>query len=371
MAGQGTKFFAGAAVAGGALWWYDQNVQPIFSKKEMPQATQDAADRVSDNVNSKLGKLESRSREASDNFSKYTSDKELKRTGESALDSLKSLKLSNLGTEKANDADRKIDEFTRDGKSGLNKVGAKYVDLVNSLGETVTGSRASVNGATEKNKKELQQQTGSWCDWFGSKKKDADKEVQSQWSAAKKDAEATKDSWFSWGSQKKEEADKKLESSWDRFKGLQPQEEERAKNARNGLLSRWEEGKNEVADKVESGKESWFSKKDEVKDATQDKKDSVLDTTSQTVEDAKKSLTSSYNEGRERAIANYEDAKKRLDDLTARANSGVKSLFNKPEEPVTDDKLKEAQSDFNSAFKNLASYGNDVVDSVNKKIRGN
>lgn len=355
------KLVAGLVVVGGGLWYYDQNVHPIFSNEDkFKQKVSNAKHQAqpSDDTTKELRKLDSKARDFGSQL-KSTANKsteEIRHKTDNAIDSVKESDLYKKWL-------KKLDSYTDDVQRAAEEVenkplgprlAAKYIDFVNRLGQTEEEKLkelASSNPSRQREiRAELDRSKQTWGEWWSGKKNKLDDKAEQ----ARRDAEQTKDSWFSWGQEKKDELDLKAQStkkdlqkekdSW--LNWGQDKKDEAAKNAKDARKD------------LEKQKDSWLS-------WGQDKKD-----------EAKKNLDQQGNEwsntfeaGKQRALDEYYRAKKNLEDLTKMASEKANNAKN---EVNPDDRyLTKAKDDFQSALGNLSKYGSDLVDQADRAIRGN
>lgn len=361
--------------------------------------------------------------------------REAQKASESTLDSIKNSRLVNSISGSANDSRRRIEANVDQDKNVLYKLTDKYIDLVNDIGGSTKGQADQLKSTGRSDRKRAEDKANSWFNWFGGKKDEAANTLDNNYDQAKRDAEKKKNEWFSWGSQRKEEvADrtneeaerlKKEKNAWSAWGSKKADEASDKAAAEKNAWTSWGSKKaDEATDKAEAEKNAWTTwgskKSDEAADkANQEaerfrkekdawaswgskKGDEAADKFNEETErfkkewenpdpsgksaaqqytrgaknsekafgDAGEPLSAAFVQGKERAIGNYEAAKKNLDDLTNKANANVKSLFQKPE-PSSDEKLKQAQEDFNNALHNLRSYGGDVVEQIESKFKRN
>lgn len=376
------KVFLGLAVVGGGLYYYDQNIQPIFPREE----AQRIANKTSKEalvVNKDLQKLDTKTREFGSQLKKTVSDlaTEVKQKTDSALTSVKDSELYNKWSSKVEDYTKDVELAAEEveQKPLFPRLAAKYVDFVNRIGQTDEEKLKELQSATsarqQEIKKELLDSRQSWSSWWSGKKS----EVDSKASELENKAEKKKDSWVNWGSSKKDEAERELNKA--------KADAEKEKN----LWVNWGSSKKEEAkDKLDQAKNDaekeknlWVnwgsSKKAEAEkelnkakaDAEKEKNSwtnwgsAKVDEADKQLQSASKDAQSTYEASKKAAVDEYNHAKKTLDDLTKQAADKANSLFGEAKKDL-DNHLEKAKNDFNSAFTNLKKYGNDLVDLVSK-----
>lgn len=212
------KLVAGLVVVGGGLWYYDQNVHPIFSNEDkFKQKVSNAKHQAqpSDDTTKELRKLDSKARDFGSQL-KSTANKsteEIRHKTDNAIDSVKESDLYKKWL-------KKLDSYTDDVQRAAEEVenkplgprlAAKYIDFVNRLGQTEEEKLkelASSNPSRQREiRAELDRSKQTWGEWWSGKKNKLDDKAEQ----ARRDAEQTKDSWLSWGQDKKDEAKKNLD----------------------------------------------------------------------------------------------------------------------------------------------------------------
>lgn len=323
------KILSGLVIAGGGLYYYDQNVDPIVSRvlipEKVPQPSYTATPPV---MKDELKKQEPAGirKELEDKYNQIES--KTSELSSRLTSSFQSGSGSGSGSGSAHPA---ADRFNSGGtipKPGegfsLRLAVANYFDYINSVGESLMGKKTSEVPNTE----EVKSNANSWFNWGTQKAKDVGEEEKS---AALKQYEAAKSKLDDLTKQIKEKSP------------FQSQQEEQdylksAQDDFNKAFSNLKKYGSEVVEQanatVESTKSSWFSWGKEQKQDLEEQK--------------------SF------AIKQYEAAQAKFDSLTQQIkdNSPFKS---KQEE---EDHLKAAQDDLNKAFSNLGSYGRDTIDQV-------
>lgn len=390
------KVFIGLAVVGGGLYYYDQNVAPIFPKDKKVAVPSEA-------VNKDLRKLDRQTHELGSQVKKTAGDQAdaFRSKTDSAVSAVKEKTDSAVNAVKESDMynrwSGKLDDYLKDVRLAAEEIeqkplpsrlAAKYIELVNKIGQTETEKldelASSTSSRQQQIKSEMNRSQQSWSSWWSGKKNEADSkvdELQSRaeqekqgwlnWGSSKKDeadakmrqakddAEKKKDLWMSWGSSKKEEADRKLSNA--------KADAEKEKD----LWVSWGSSKKDEADRklkqaqndAEKSKDLWVSwgnsKADEVNSKAQEAKDSAQSQ----YEKQKKNLSESFEAGKNRAVSEYNRAKANLDDLTKQASDKAGTLFGQAKVDEQNH-LEKAKQDLQSAATNLRKYGSDLVDLV-------
>lgn len=293
-----------AAIGGGA-YWYDQNVQPLWSQR-LPIAVQRQPQPLTSDIDKK-------SQELSKKFSKEKN--ELAAKTESTFDQIKNSNIVNTLTNSVGAQSPTAAEKVEPAKSVPVKLVHSYIDAINSFGESVL---SKLSAGDEDLRKRIEEDKSTWVNWLdGSKKKTEDKVAEA------------KDSWFSWGNAKEAEAKKEATKA----------------------------------------KESWLGWGEEKKSELESTKNDLKDWNSRKVNEANKQLnetsdkvSASLQAEKQRAIENYEAAKKNLDSFYQKVNN---KLFKSEKEQQ--DHLNKAKDDFNSSLTNLRKYGNDLVAQIDKE----
>lgn len=278
------------------------------------------------------------------------------------------------------DAEKKKNEWFSWGSQKKDEVADRANEEAEKLKKEKNAWSAWGSKKTDEVADKAAEEKNAWTSW-GSKKADEatdkanqeaerlrkEKDAWSSWGSKKADeaadrAEAEKNAWTSWGSKKADEATDKAN-----------QEAERLRKEKDSWTSWGSKKADEATDKFNEETERLRKELENPNEAGKSAAQQYsrgAKNSEKAFGDAGEPLTAAYVQGRERAIGNYEAAKKNLEDLTNKANANVKSLFQKAE-PTSDEKLKQAQEDFNSALHNLRSYGGDVVEQIESKFRRN
>ena len=413
---KGTQYLLALAATGGAVYWYDQNVLEILPRQQrIPPQPASTGEKINRNINRQVDKLDNKKNEVVDKVSSFTNEqqREAQKASESTLDSIKNSRLVNNISGNATDSRRRIEANVDQDKNVLYKLTDKYIDFVNDIGGSTTNQVDELKSTAKSDKRRAEDKANSWFNWFGDKKDEAANNLDNNYDQAKRDAEKKKNEWFSWGSQKKDEAAdraneeaeklKKEKNAWSAWGSKKTDEAADKAAAEKNAWSSWGSKKadeatdkaNQEAERLRKEKDAWTLWSSKKADEAADKFNEETERLKKEWENADKSgnstaqqytrgaknserafgdagdpLSASYVQGKERAIGNYEAAKKNLEDLTNKANANVKSLFQKAE-PSSDERLKQAQEDFNSAFHNLRSYGADVVEQIESNFKRN
>lgn len=357
------KVLLGLAVVGGGLYYYDQNVLPIFTtdKKGAPIAVGNT--KPSKDVRKEYGKLEDKAKDFGSQLKKTVDESvtDLKNKKESAVSSIKNSETYEKWSGKFEDYkdDVKVAADSLEKKPVGNKLAAKYIDLVNKLGETDDERLKELASATSERqqeiKKELAQSQRTWYSWLTGQKDEIKHDVKDKKDELAAKAEKEKNSWFNWGSEKADEAEKAAKDakasvkaekeSWVNWGSAKADEaQQAAKNAEKDLKAEkdkwvnWGSAKSDEAQKA-------------AKDAHQDAKDAY--------ESLKKQVSDNFEAGKQRALDEYYRAKKNVEDLTKQAQERAGQVKSRVED---DEHLRRAKNDFQSALKNLKRFGNDLVD---------
>lgn len=299
-----TNVLLSIAAIGGGAYWYDQNVQPLWSQRQ-PIAVQQQQQPLATQV----------SKESQDLAKKLSNEKkQVAAKTESTLDSIKNSNIVTTLTNSVGAQSPKTAEAVEQSKPLPTKLVHYYIDAINSFGESAL---AKISTSDDELRKQIEDDKKSWVSWLDLSKKKTEDEVN-----------ATKDSWFSWGETKKQE----------------------------------------VQTEVSKAKDSWFSWGEDKKSELEATKNDLKDWNSKKVDEANRKLnqtsdkvSASLQAEKQHAIENYEAAKKNLDSLYQKINN---KLFKSEKEQQ--DHLKKATDDFNSSLTNLKKYGNDVVGQIDK-----
>lgn len=314
-----------AAAVGGAAYYYDQNVQPLWSKRKVVPFHEHS---LEDDVRRKANQFDSKARKFGDKVVAEAKNgkEEVARKTELTLDQIKNSDFVNRISAQSEDYKRTVENRAVPiaDKSLPYRVVDRYIDGVNELGERTAKAVGFGGGARptgEKWRNEIEKETDSWFNWFGSKKEDAKADLKQ----AKQEAKETKSWWSSWGLKKVDEAEAKAEQK----------------------KNEWLAWGSKKADEAEQTKDSWVSwgskKADEVE--ARAKGDTLGDTLAQE---------------KQRAIDQYYKAKSNVESLTAKLADSLT-----PQEK--DKHLEQAQKDLNSSLTNLKKYGSDLADSIDKQ----
>lgn len=307
------KVLIGAVVLAGGAYLYDKNVSPIFSKQKVQ-------------VNYELQKLEHKSKDLGDKLTDKLQDtkQDLSKKTSEIKKSVEKSDLYNSLKQKTTDFQKQAEQYKHDVKDAANadksffvKGVHYYIDKVN---EIAGATEQTTEYSTMSHRVEVKPQQPSkswWNSWFGSK----EKEVKQFGENVKNDAEQTKNSWLNWGSKKADEVEKSIDH------------------------------KSDVA------RSDYYKTKSNAEGAYQDTKKSVESTYNDIKKEAQNYGSTAYNEGKDKAINAYETAKKEYDNFA----SGLSSADTKH--------LEKAKQNLNSALNNLKSYGEEVVNEVNKKFK--
>ena len=196
------KVFLGLAVVGGGLYYYDQNVEPIFFK------------RAAVSLGKPLKKVRQPSSKLEDKAKDFGSL--LKKTAEEGLSDLKnktdSVVSSIENSQTYNNWSATLEDYKKDVKVAADNVGekalrnrlaAKYIDAINRIGQTEDKRLKELVSATsarqQELKRELAQCESTWYPWLMGKQHGS-KQVKNDLASK---AEKEKKSWFNWGSAEK------------------------------------------------------------------------------------------------------------------------------------------------------------------------
>lgn len=370
------KLLLGLAVVGGGVYYYDRNVSPIFPRDSKGQPVAITNAKPSKEVRKEFSKLQEDSKDFGSQLKKTVNESvaDVRQKTDSTVSSIKDSDMYNKWS-------KKLDSYLKDVQTAAeeienkplgNRLAAKYIRFVNSIGQTEDDKLKELASSTSSKQRELEKDLNkskqSWSSWWSGKKSEAEDKKDELATEAKR----KKNSWIYWGEQKKSEAEdktdeltadaKKKKNSWISWGELKKDE---AKQEKDSWVS-WGEKKSDEAKKAakdaktdaESEKNKWVSwgssKADEAEKAA---KDASSDWKS-TLEDSKKLLSSNLEAGKQKAIEEYNYAKKNLEDLTKQAQDRANGLWGKADE----DHLQNAKNDFQSAFTNLKRYGSELVD---------
>ncbi|RKP32261.1 hypothetical protein METBISCDRAFT_21531 [Metschnikowia bicuspidata] len=347
------KVFLGLALVGGGLYYYDQNVEPIFSKRAAVPLG-----KPSKEVRQESSKLEDKAKDFG-SLLKKTADEglsDLKNRTESAVSSIKNSETYNNWSTTLEDykKDVKVAADNVEEKPLPNRLAAKYIDAINRIGQTDDKRLKELVSATSARQQELKgelaQSQSTWYSWLMGKQDDA---KQAKNDLASK-AEKEKKSWLNWGSAKKDDAqnaakdaEKILKAERDKWVSWGSSKADALKAAKG------------TKQDLKAEKDRWMNwsstKADEAKKAAQDAHKDASDA----YYALKNQLSESFEAGRQRAITEYNRAKQNLDDLTNQAQARTIQPKNRVED---DGNLKRAKSEFQSALSNLKRFDSDLVD---------
>lgn len=256
-------------------------------------------------------------------------------------------KLFNWGSEKANEAEKKKDEWSAWGSKKTDQAKADAEHEKNKLFNWGSDKADDAKAEAERKKNE-------WSSW-GSKKADE----------VKADAEKEKNSWFSWGNKKADEAqDKKDELvSWGSSKA--DEAKAKAEKEKNSWLSWGNKKADEAQDKKDDLASLANKKLDEATkefnkqyDASVNELNKQYDNLGKVFSSTKDQANESFKVQREKAVQQYNEAYKKFQELS-------NDLANDPEK---NKKLSKAAEDFNNSLEHLKSYGDDVYHDIKTKL---
>lgn len=324
------KLLFGAALVGAGVYYYDQQVQPLFPRNEktqvliaQPPVHVEQAARGADARAKQLG---SQVRDLGSLVKKNVGVQ-----AEAAEKKTNSVIASIKDSETYSRWSDKLDSYSQDVKVAAEEVdkkpwgnwlAVKYIDIVNRLGQTkeekLNELASSTSARQQEIKKDLDYKETKWYSWWSGKKDDARAEADKLASTA----EAEKKSWVRWGNKKADEVEKNAQD---------------AKKTVEGERSKWL---------------SWGrAKGDEAKQKTEQAQADLKLALAQ----QQKDLTQSLEAGRARAIEEYYKAKGNLEDL-------AKQTGDKASELTDDARLQQARKDVESALANVKQYGANLVD---------
>lgn len=357
------KLFIGLAAVGGGLYYYDQNVLPIFSKDAKGRPVGIKA-KPSEDVRKEFSKLDDKALEFGLQLKKTykESASEIRQKTNETVDSIKELDLYNKWSAKLDDYLKDVQRAAEevDNKPLPNRLAAKYIDFVNDLGKTEDEKLRELQSATSSRQQEIKDDLARskqlWSSWWSGKKDEAADKTDELANRAERE----KDLWLGWGRAKKNEAELKVNEG--------KRELEKEKNSWSSwALKKGDETERAARDAkadAKAEKDKWVnwgsSKADE---AERRAKGTQADLRSN-IDQQKKEFNENYEIGKRRAVDEYNRAKKQLDDLTQQAKDKANRVLGKAQDPVTDDHLHKAKLDFQSALTNLRKYGSDLVDSA-------
>ncbi|KAK6200206.1 uncharacterized protein RJT21DRAFT_41866 [Scheffersomyces amazonensis] len=182
---------ATVAIAGGA-YWYDQNVQPIIPRQQRNEIKQEL-NKFQDKAHNQIVQP------AQDLNNKLTKEiKNSKQELTEAKDSRLYKEIKAVREDIQASYDKAVKDIDED-KNILVKAVGKYIDAINSIGESAT---SKANETREEVTQQVEKSKGWFEDWFGSK---TDK-VEAELEKSKKD-------WLNWGTSKQDELSKNYENT--------------------------------------------------------------------------------------------------------------------------------------------------------------
>lgn len=357
------KLFLGLAAVGGGLYYYDQNIHPVFPRNEKVEQIASKSSKNILEINKDLQKLDTKTREFGSQLKKTVSHlaEEVKQKTDSALAAIKDTEVYNKWSSKVEDysKDVKLAAEEVEKKPLPNKLAAKYIDFVNRAGQTDEEKLKELASSTSARQQEIKEDLlgsrQSWSSWWSGKKNVADVKANELHNKAEKE----KNSWISWGSDKKEEA-----------KGKYEQAKADAEKEKNSWVS-WGSSKKDEADRkyaqakadAEKEKNLWVNWGSAKADEADMKLRGAKKDAQATYEQQKNEWSDSFEAGKKAAVDEYNRAKKTLDDLTKQAGDKASSLYGEAKADL-DNHLKKAKNDLLSALTNLKKYGGNLVDLV-------
>lgn len=386
------KILLGLAVVGGGLYYYDQNILPIFTtdKKGAPIAVGQA--KPSKEVRKEYGKLEDKAKDFGSQLKKTVDEgvTDLKNKKDSAISSIKDSDTYEKWSQKLEDykGDVKVAADSLDDKPLANKLAAKYIDIVNKLGETDDERLKELPLATsarqQEIKKELAQSQRTWYSWFSGEKEELKSDIKNTKDDLAALAEKEKNAWFNWGSKKADEAQQAAENAKKDAKA----EKDKWVNWGSNKADEAQRAAEDAKKDVKAEKDKWVSwgsnKADEAQKAAEDAKKDVkaekdkwvnwgsnkaneaqkaVNNAQKDAKDAYESLKNAASENfeaaKQRALDEYYKAKKNVEDVTKQAQEKAKQVKGRVED---DEHLRKAKNDFQSAFTNLKRFGDNLVD---------
>lgn len=303
-------------IAGGALYYYDQNVNPIISRSfhQAPEKKTQATSTVE--------QVKQETKQIGKSFENQYNRLENK-TNE-LYQKIPSFNVNGTKEQAKKEFDDKKTELTNNDnifKQGI----ASYFDWVNSIG--------------------------------GSARYEANLKSQ-------KDTKAK--TWFTWASK---QADDSLET-FDLDKAKTINEYKKTKLSLDELVKEYQNKHltKEQQENLDKARKSFNQSLTHLQNYGSDLVDSINDSLNQTTNSWWKwgnkkgdELSDNYDAQKQKAIKQYESSKKKFDELSLKI--GNKSKAEK------DDYLKDAQKDLNKCLTNLQRFGNDVVDETNAKFQ--
>ncbi|EEQ36163.1 hypothetical protein CLUG_00286 [Clavispora lusitaniae ATCC 42720] len=348
------NFLIGAAVLGAGVYYYDQQVQPIFPRNAKNQVTlphpSENVRKSAQDVEVKAKELGSQARDFGSSLKKTVSlsADEAKQKADSTIASIKESDTYNKWSEKLDSyaQDVKVAADEVENKPAPNRWAAKYIDFVNSLGQTKDEKLKELASSTslrqQEIKNDLDYKSTSWSSWWSGKKSEAEAEKDR---LANK-AEAEKQGWLNWGSDKKREAEKKWES------GKQQAEAEKQSwlNWGSKKADEAEKTAKDVKRDAEKEKDKWVNWGSAKADETKARAQEAHSDARASLDKQQREWSETVEAGRQRSIEEYYRAKRNLEELSKQA---------------TDDAhLSRAKKDLENALYNLKQYGANLVDQV-------
>lgn len=326
------KVFLGLAVVGGGLYYYDQNVQPIFPRQELPKPIANRANDASKEVEKDFKTLDAKSRDIGSQLKKTVSDlaTDIRAKTESTVAAIKDTETYSKWSKKMDDYTKEVEIATDEleKKPLFSRLAAKYIDFVNKVAQTddekLKELASSTSDRQQELKKELADTRQLWSVWWPGKKAEANAKADE----LKSKAEKEKDLWIKWGTVKKADAEKKAD---------------------------------ELKAEAEKNKDLWLSwgsaKKDEVDRKAQDASSDLQ----ATYQKQKNELHNSLEAGRQSAVDAYYSAKSEVEKLL----DGEKTEKLIGQAKADHDRhLEAAKKDLLSAAESLKKYGSDLLDRV-------
>lgn len=332
-------------IAGGALYYYDQNVDPIISRnfqKSVPEKvtpqrvntpifqksdvqaakedTKSVASQISKDVEDKYNQLESKTSELANKWSSKLGDKKDEVSKE--LDSQVNKAQNTWSNTKI------LPEEKSSVRSGV----AGYLDYINHLGNVISG-----------------------------KAKETETEISRQ-------KPSYQNSWFSWGTGHKES----LEQAYDVNKARAIKKYELAKQQLDDTVKEWSKSERKTPDveyRLTDAQKNFDSSMKNLKSYGQE----VIDQVNKDFEASKNSwfkwglkqqdkLEAEYEKNKSKASQHYEEARKKFDDLTKQIQ--VSNPFKSQKE--ANDHLEAARNDLSKSYEDLKLYGSSFIESITK-----
>ncbi|KAM9891908.1 hypothetical protein OXX79_010385 [Metschnikowia pulcherrima] len=376
------KVFFGLAAVGGGLYLYDQNVSPIFPRDNKGNAFGVSQAGPPKELKQDFRKLGDDTRDLGSQIKKTVNGSvaDIRHKTDDAVSTVKDTEMYNKWSQKLDSyqKDVRTEAENIENKPLPNKLAAKYIKLVNSVGQTeeekLNELASSTSARQQEIKKDLARNKQSWSSWWSGKKSEAEDKKDELASKAEKE----KNSWFSWGQNKadeskqaKQDAEAKLhkeKNSWLNWADDKSDEAKKAaedaKKEKNKWVS-WGSSKADDAEKaakdaqkdLESKKNEWVSwGSSKAGEAQQAAKDGHKDLKA-TLNDRSQNLSENYEYAKKKAAEEYDAAKKNLDSWTQQAKDKANGVWSKADE----EHLKRAGDDFQSAFANLKRFGEELT----------